>query len=152
MRPIIFQVHFHGIYYAGDHIDIHDYTSVNFYQGENTKETNTTRRMGYTRIETERAGRRGKPPTPQAPTLQAGTNKITAYDAGLTNEEKGEIKTIFFFPKIKFSRSEKNRMRSVYHLHRRTCYTKKEPPRRISEVLKDGGYLLSHFTQYHRRC
>jgi len=58
MRPIIFQVHFHGIYYAGDHIDIHDNTSVNFYQGENTKKTNTTRRMGYTRIETERAGRR----------------------------------------------------------------------------------------------
>ena len=25
---------------------------------------------------------------------------------------------------------------SAYHLHRRTCYTKKEPPRRISEVLK----------------
>ena len=41
MRPIIFQVHFHGIYYAGDHIDIHDNTSVNFYQGENTKETST---------------------------------------------------------------------------------------------------------------
>ena len=41
MRPIIFQVHFHGIYYAGDHIDIHDNTSVNFYQGENSKETNT---------------------------------------------------------------------------------------------------------------
>ena len=41
MRPIIFQVHFHGNYYAGDHIDIHDNTSVNFYQGENTKETST---------------------------------------------------------------------------------------------------------------
>ena len=25
---------------------------------------------------------------------------------------------------------------SAYRLHRRTCYTKKEPPRRISEVLK----------------
>ena len=41
MRPIIFQVHFHGNYYAGDHIDIHDNTSVNFYQGEHTRETNT---------------------------------------------------------------------------------------------------------------
>ncbi len=41
MRPIIFQVHFHGNYYAGDHIDVHDNTSVNFYQGENTKETST---------------------------------------------------------------------------------------------------------------
>ena len=41
MRPIIFQVHFHGNYYAGDHIDIHDNTSVNFYQGENAKDTNT---------------------------------------------------------------------------------------------------------------
>ena len=41
MRPIIFQVHFHGNYYAGDHIDIHDNTSVNFYQGEHTKETST---------------------------------------------------------------------------------------------------------------
>ena len=41
MRPIIFQVHFHitGNYIAGDHIDMHDNTSVNFYQGENTKET-----------------------------------------------------------------------------------------------------------------
>ena len=28
------------------------------------------------------------------------------------------------------------RMVSAYRLHRRTCYTKKEPPRRISEVLK----------------
>ena len=27
-------------------------------------------------------------------------------------------------------------MGSAYRLHRRTCYTKKEPPRRISEVLK----------------
>lgn len=41
MRPIIFQVHFHGNYYAGDHIDIHNNTSVNFYQGENAKDTNT---------------------------------------------------------------------------------------------------------------
>ena len=44
-------------------------------------------------------------------------------------------KTIFSFPQ-KFSRSEKKRMGSAYRLHRRTCYTKKEPPRRISEVLK----------------
>jgi len=29
-----------------------------------------------------------------------------------------------------------HRMGSAYRLHRRTCYTKKEPPRRISEVLK----------------
>ena len=28
------------------------------------------------------------------------------------------------------------KMGSAYRLHRRTCYTKKEPPRRISEVLK----------------
>ena len=28
------------------------------------------------------------------------------------------------------------RMGSAYRLHRRTYYTKKEPPRRISEVLK----------------
>ena len=28
------------------------------------------------------------------------------------------------------------RMGSAYRLHRRTCYTKKEPPRRISKVLK----------------
>ena len=39
MRPIIFQVHFHGNYYAGDHIDIHDNTSVNLYQGEHSRET-----------------------------------------------------------------------------------------------------------------
>ena len=39
MRPIIIQVHFHGNYYAGDHIDIHDNTSVNLYQGEHSKET-----------------------------------------------------------------------------------------------------------------
>ncbi len=47
----------------------------------------------------ERGRRRGNLPTPQAHTLQAGTKKITAYDTGLTNEEKGEIKTIFSFPK-----------------------------------------------------
>jgi hypothetical protein len=41
MRPIIFQVHFHGNYYAGDHIDIHDNTSVYLYQGEKAKDTNT---------------------------------------------------------------------------------------------------------------
>ena len=50
-------------------------------------------------------------------------------------EEKEKIKRDFFFPQ-KFSRSEKKRMGSAYRLHRRTCYTKKEPPRRISEVLK----------------
>ena len=41
MRPIIFQVHFHGIYYTGDHIDIHDNSSVNFYQGRHFPETAT---------------------------------------------------------------------------------------------------------------
>lgn len=34
MRPIIFQVHFHGNYYAGDHIDIHDNPYCSFYQGQ----------------------------------------------------------------------------------------------------------------------
>ena len=51
------------------------------------------------------------------------------------NRKEEKQKTIFSFPK-KFSRSEKKRMGSAYRLHRRTCYTKKEPPRRISEVLK----------------
>ena len=41
MRPIIFQVHFHGNYYAGDHIDIHDNPYCTFYQGQPCK-TNTT--------------------------------------------------------------------------------------------------------------
>ena len=53
-------------------------------------------------------------------------------------------KTIFSFPKIflapkghdYYAKREKKRMGSAYRLHRRTCYTKKEPPRRISEVLK----------------
>ena len=42
MKQIVIN-HFHilGNYIAGDHIDIHDNTSVNFYQGENTKETST---------------------------------------------------------------------------------------------------------------
>ena len=39
MRPIIIQVHLHGNYFAGDHIDIHDNTSVNLYQGEHSRET-----------------------------------------------------------------------------------------------------------------
>ena len=39
MNNVIYYFHFDGNYYAGDHIDIHDNTSVNFYQGENTKET-----------------------------------------------------------------------------------------------------------------
>ena len=38
---VINHFHIHGNYIAGDHIDIHDNTSVNFYQGENTKETST---------------------------------------------------------------------------------------------------------------
>ena len=41
MNNVIYYFHFDGNYYAGDHIDIHDNTSVNFYQGENTKDTNT---------------------------------------------------------------------------------------------------------------
>jgi hypothetical protein len=32
MKPIIFQVHVHGNYYAGDHIDIHDNPFASFYQ------------------------------------------------------------------------------------------------------------------------
>ena len=41
MNNVIYYFHFDGNYYAGDHIDIHDNTSVNLYQGENTKETST---------------------------------------------------------------------------------------------------------------
>ena len=41
MNNVIYYFHFDGNYYAGDHIDIHDNTSVNFYQGENAKETST---------------------------------------------------------------------------------------------------------------
>ena len=64
------------------------------------------------------------------------------------------VLTIFFFPPlIRCSLRSRlclcsakflYRMGSAYCLHRRTCYTKKEPPRRISEVLESGGYLLSH--------
>ena len=45
-------------------------------------------------------------------------------------------KNDFFFPTKNFREARKKRMGSAYRLHRRTCYTKKEPPRRISEVLK----------------
>ena len=41
MKNVIYYFHFDGNYYAGDHIDIHDNTSVNFYQGEQTRETST---------------------------------------------------------------------------------------------------------------
>lgn len=34
MRPIIFQVHVHGNYYVGDHIDIHDNPFASFCQGQ----------------------------------------------------------------------------------------------------------------------
>ena len=40
-KIVINHFHIHGNYIAGDHIDIHDNTSVNFYQEENTKETST---------------------------------------------------------------------------------------------------------------
>ena len=45
-------------------------------------------------------------------------------------------------------------MGAAYRLHRRTCYTKKEPPRRISEVLKVALPPLPQYSavQYHRRC
>ena len=33
-KYVINQFHFHGHYYVGDHIDIHDNTSVHLYQGE----------------------------------------------------------------------------------------------------------------------
>ena len=45
-------------------------------------------------------------------------------------------KNDFFFPTKNFREARKKRMGSAYRLHRRTCYTKKEPLRRISEVLK----------------
>ena len=66
-------------------------------------------------------------------------------------KEEEKQKRFFLSPK-KFSRNEMERailgggrsfqfngrtLRGLaYRLHRRTCYTKKEPPRRISEVLK----------------
>ena len=49
MRPIIFQVHFHGNYYAGDHIDIHDNPYCSFYQGQPF--TTTTPRASETSVE-----------------------------------------------------------------------------------------------------
>lgn len=39
MNNVIYYFHFDGNYYAGDHIDIHDNTSVNLYQGEHSRET-----------------------------------------------------------------------------------------------------------------
>ena len=38
-KYVINQFHFHGTFIAGDHIDIHDNTSVNLYQGEHFRET-----------------------------------------------------------------------------------------------------------------
>ncbi len=38
---VINQFHFYGAFIAGDNFDIHDNHSVNFYQGENAKDTNT---------------------------------------------------------------------------------------------------------------
>ena len=49
MRPIIFQVHFHGNYYAGDHIDIHDNPYCTFYQGQPFT-TNTCRSDAFVDI------------------------------------------------------------------------------------------------------
>ena len=39
MKNVIYYFHFDGNYYAGDHIDINDNTSVNLYQGEHSRET-----------------------------------------------------------------------------------------------------------------
>lgn len=41
MNNVIYYFHFDGNYYAGDHIDIHDNSSVNFYQGRHFLETAT---------------------------------------------------------------------------------------------------------------
>lgn len=41
MNNVIYYFHFDGNYYAGDHIDIHDNSSVNFYQGRHFPETAT---------------------------------------------------------------------------------------------------------------
>ena len=41
MNNVIYYFHFDGNYYAGDHIDIHDNSSINFYQGRHFPETAT---------------------------------------------------------------------------------------------------------------
>lgn len=41
MNNVIYYFHFDGNYYAGDHIDIHDNSSINFYQERHFPETAT---------------------------------------------------------------------------------------------------------------
>ena len=78
--------------------------------------------------------------------------KKAAIPSPKTNIEKKRNKKRFFLSQKKFSRNEMERAilgggrsfqfngrtlrGAAYRLHRRICYTKKEPPRRISEVLK----------------
>ena len=88
-----------------------------------------------------------------SPHTTSRNKKKAAIPSPKTNiEKKRRNKNDFFFPPKKFSRNEMERAilgggrsfqfngrtlrGSAYRLHRRTCYTKKEPPRRISEVLK----------------
>ena len=45
MRPIIFQIHYHGNYYAGDHIDIHDHSKSITINGANTNVSDLVRSL-----------------------------------------------------------------------------------------------------------
>ena len=87
-----------------------------------------------------------------SPHTTSRNKKKAAIPSPKTNIEKKRNKKRFFLSQKKFSRNEMERAilgggrsfqfngrtlrGSAYRLHRRTCYTKKEPPRRISEVLK----------------
>ena len=72
-----------------------------------------------------------------SPPTTSRNKKNAAIPSQKTNIEKKRNKKRFFLsPPKKFREARKKRMGSAYRLHRRTCYTKKEPPRRISEVLK----------------
>ena len=71
-----------------------------------------------------------------SPHTTSRNKKKAAIPSPKTNIEKKRNKKRFFLSPKNFREARKKRMGSAYRLHRRTCYTKKEPPRRISEVLK----------------
>ena len=71
-----------------------------------------------------------------SPHTTSRNKKKAAIPSPKTNIEKKRNKKRFFLSPKNFRKARKKRMESAYRLHRRTCYTKKEPLRRISEVLK----------------
>ena len=77
------------------------------------------------------------------PTHYKQKQEKTAYDAGLTNEEKRRNKTIFSFPKKIFAKREKKDGVGLPLASPDMLYKERTPKTNLRGS-QSGGYLLSH--------